>query len=1109
MNQRTCLGTSYLDLAKGAAESFLKIRARDSNVSRGDRYMLVTYDEPTKSVKAGWRENLLTFQKELKSLAGNSMSNFGQALKDTFDLLNMHRLQSGIDNYGMGRNPYYVEPTLVLLFTDGCSMLDIGGIIPEITFPTHNALPGSELTTEMYRWDQRLFSLNIRIPGFASSVTDTSIAPQPEDIPLGNLCEQTGGKLYNIVTQKTLMQSMESIAQKIMIPGVMISFDKYGPDPEPLPKEGVNNENVEHDKGKENIEAHDNVDPIKKLDAMQPPMINGFIPPPMFLENDLTNGVFPGPNEVPKVLNGLLPTPLMPPMPLIPPMPLPPGMPPGTPLRGILPPPPPCPAGFLGLPRPPLIPFVPNNPNPMVSLPPNELPPPPMIPSLANGPMQDGDGQKEIKTEGDVSKGQVIPDVPIRGDENSGECNGIANIQTSMSTAWQNQRRMIYVKTNVKGTVGHWPIPESFYTDPNATKLPARSSHPIVNFTCASTEAMAIENMPFDKYELEPSPLTQYILERKQPNVAWQTFVPGSSPDSELGYPFGYIKAATNLQTVNFFVLPYHYTLIMPLLDELFKVHKCKPTPQWRLKFDEYLKTIPNYYATPLRNALRRMGAPQNLIPDHMDGAMSYSVVSYLKKVKHQAKLEAERLTNLHSNPHPIEPPKIKIPPVPTFFDGKSIDFKQLLIQKSPSMLNKELLSKKAEKIKISESEPFPAFIDSGIPLLVDKFRIQGFKNPFDIRRDDVLQQAARMRTNFFHMDTVCSRLHEEDSKHNISILEMGNYQEHVSQNKPLREVDPSQARVHTFGNPFKLKQDQLAVDEADLNDNMVFGGGPKKRSGDPMNNQHGNKNKRRTNATPPPSRRPIGAPNSPQPPKPPTNPQEVICLDTISKTDDSNCKHSLDDLDDETTDENEATIPNGNIKDGAKNSIDEQLKRLIVRNRKNVHAINEKTNTKLDELTSSTSPILSILQTSLEDMDEKDNEELAMINEKESKIDVSKFLNTATTSPTLSFRNHVRTPPDKNKFRSPTPIEARLELQSSLSTRVRLEVWKAIRNRSEFKKICELLGQLTVSDVARNLFIKDIIAEADRFQLTRLTESLRTLITSSITSSIEVVTSR
>ena len=26
MNQRTCLGTSYLDLAKGAVESFIKVR---------------------------------------------------------------------------------------------------------------------------------------------------------------------------------------------------------------------------------------------------------------------------------------------------------------------------------------------------------------------------------------------------------------------------------------------------------------------------------------------------------------------------------------------------------------------------------------------------------------------------------------------------------------------------------------------------------------------------------------------------------------------------------------------------------------------------------------------------------------------------------------------------------------------------------------------------------------------------------------------------------------------------------------------------------------------------------------------------------------------------
>ena len=51
---------------------------------------------------------------------------------------------------------------------------------------------------------------------------------------------------------------------------------------------------------------------------------------------------------------------------------------------------------------------------------------------------------------------------------------------------------------------------------------PPRDCHPVVKYQCKACEAMVIDNMPFDKYELEPSPLTQYILERKQPYVAWQ-----------------------------------------------------------------------------------------------------------------------------------------------------------------------------------------------------------------------------------------------------------------------------------------------------------------------------------------------------------------------------------------------------------------------------------------------------------------------------------------------------------------------------------------------------------------------------------------------------------
>merc|ERR1712015_36253 len=36
---------------------------------------------------------------------------------------------------------------------------------------------------------------------------------------------------------------------------------------------------------------------------------------------------------------------------------------------------------------------------------------------------------------------------------------------------------------------------------------------------------MIIDNLPFDKYELEPSPLTLFILGRKQPNYCWQVFI--------------------------------------------------------------------------------------------------------------------------------------------------------------------------------------------------------------------------------------------------------------------------------------------------------------------------------------------------------------------------------------------------------------------------------------------------------------------------------------------------------------------------------------------------------------------------------------------------------
>lgn len=88
-----------------------------------------------------------------------------------------------------------------------------------------------------------------------------------------------------------------------------------------------------------------------------------------------------------------------------------------------------------------------------------------------------------------------IPDIPIRGEEQpSVDTNRnllSPSVANTNSSTWQKQRRMIYVRTNIKGTVGHWPIPESFW--------PTSSTSVIVSFLrCVSYHPVFIS--VFDKY---------------------------------------------------------------------------------------------------------------------------------------------------------------------------------------------------------------------------------------------------------------------------------------------------------------------------------------------------------------------------------------------------------------------------------------------------------------------------------------------------------------------------------------------------------------------------------------------------------------------------------
>ncbi|XP_058147624.1 integrator complex subunit 6-like isoform X7 [Dasypus novemcinctus] len=615
MNQRTDLGTSYLDIAKGAVELFLKLRARDP-ASRGDRYMLVTYDEPPYCIKAGWKENHATFMSELKNLQASGLTTLGQALRSSFDLLNLNRLISGIDNYGQGRNPFFLEPSILITITDGNKLTSTAGVQEELHLPLNSPLPGSELTKEPFRWDQRLFALVLRLPGVASIEPEQLGSVPTDESAITQMCEVTGGRSYCVRTQRMLNQCLESLVQKVQS-GVVINFEKTGPDPLPIGEDGL-------------------------MDSSR--SSNSFAAQP-----------------------------------------------------------------------------------------------------------------------------------------------------------WHSCHKLIYVRPNSKTgvPVGHWPIPESFWPDQNLPSLPPRTSHPVVRFSCVDCEPMVIDKLPFDKYELEPSPLTQYILERKSPHTCWQVFVTSSGKYNELGYPFGYLKASMTLTCVNLFVMPYNYPVLLPLLDDLFKVHKLKPNLKWRQAFDSYLKTLPPYFLLTKLESERILASvgkkpPQEIgikVKNHSGGGVSLT----------------------HSK-----------------------NFRKLL---------KEITGETAPRLADLNTKEFAGF---QVGLLNKDLKPQTYRNAYDIPRSGLLDQLTRMRSNLLRTHKFIVG-QDEDSLHSVPVAQMGNYQEYLKTlASPLREIDPDQPkRLHTFGNPFKQDKKGMMIDEAD-----EFVAGPQSKVKRPGEANSPMSSKRRRNAT-------------------------------------------------------------------------------------------------------------------------------------------------------------------------------------------------------------------------------------------------------------------
>lgn len=670
MNQRTYLGArpTLLDVAKDVVEKFLKARARDL-ASRGDRYMLMTFEEYPLNIKAGWKESHAVFMNELKHLMATGVTNMGPALKSAFDLLNLNRMQSGIDMYGLGRAPYYLEPSMIIVITDGSSLTYPGGVQQTLELPMQtNAVPGSELTREPFRWDQRLFSLVLRLTGAPPSDSNpTAISNLPD--PIGPMCAVTGGRSYLVTTQRSILQSIEALVQKVQS-GVVIQFEKVGPDP--------------------------------------PPVVE---------------------------------------------------------------------------------------------------PPPSTIIAANNG---------------SSTTTPVIPTTPVTP---TNQTNNPLASQTQQDTEWHSTRSLIYVHRALQKNfpIGHWPIPEAYWPDQNLTVLPPRTAHPIVKFSCVQTEPHMMDVLPFDKYELESSPLTQYILSRKQPHVAWQVFITNSGRiPGELGAPFGYLKAATSLNCVNLLVMPYNYPVLLPLIDEMLKKpqYPGKPIREWKPAFDEYLKSMPAYYATPLKRALTRMGAQANVVPDNLEGSIfGYAVHSKLKGHKNEAKAQFERLVQtLQHQTKNQNHDAVRVLQCGNSLRSQveSTSYNNMGCLGRPTQAFYHRYS--AMKQELNEFSNYMVRVrDKATFTCNENLRIKHtFRNPYDIDRKDLIDQIHLMRMNLMQSPSRI-KFKDEDQMHTLPVSQMGNYQDYLKkQPTPLREIESTPVRQHMFGNPFKIDKKGMMVDEAD-----------------------------------------------------------------------------------------------------------------------------------------------------------------------------------------------------------------------------------------------------------------------------------------------------
>ncbi|VDL59113.1 unnamed protein product, partial [Hymenolepis diminuta] len=346
-------------------------------------------------------------------------------------------------------------------------------------------------------------------------------------------------------------------------------------------------------------------------------------------------------------------------------------------------------------------------------------------------------------------------------------------------------KQLVLQRENVKVNA-FWPIPEAYWPGPDLSleALVPRPSNPCIHVLSPKEPPPKFpESFPIDRYELDSSPLTQKIIESRDPSVIWPCFVKRSGLNGDA--PFGYCKLSQDLK-VHLYILPYNYPFLSELLCDLDSPYGMRITELWIRKMLTYYESIPRYYQSQLLKAFERSRIP-NVIKADGKQAISFKFSNEMQRLHSEARADFDHLVNVIS---------------------------------TPSEPSQSILISRITTSGFMEIRRF-----NGVEKQLAR---KWYENASCIPRSKLRRMLPKLRDNFDAILDGIGRPMDSESIHSQTISEMGNYTNYrFAQPRiaPLRDLIQAPERVDTFGNPFHRKSNAgFLIDEVS-GDDMGFSG--------------------------------------------------------------------------------------------------------------------------------------------------------------------------------------------------------------------------------------------------------------------------------------------